>query len=184
MTNIVHHKISKKPVEHNPNKWMLSFADLLSLVLTFFVLIFAMAKPIQFTNEYKENYNSSIQFEQGDEESQIKLAQEVAVEDEYLLSIILNKIENDEGMEEFSAMLENDKLTLQIANKDLTEAAATALYNTIKSTASETWLIASSLGSAKKAAYLLKNTGMKRKISYYSDKSLQNIVKIIVYPKF
>lgn len=182
--NLVEPKISKKPVEHNPNKWMLSFADLLSLVLTFFVLIFAMAEPIQFTNEYENTNNSSIAFVIGKDDSKITLEKEVAIDNNYLQDVLTNKILNDEGMESFSTKIREGKLVIFGTNENLNDISIEALYNTIKDVEGEMRFVAKDLSTAKSVAYKFMAVGMKNHISYFANKDLQNKVEIIIYPKF
>lgn len=174
----------KKPTPKNSNQWMLSFADLLSLILTFFVLIYAMAEPVQFTNEHKEDYNSSIAFQTSEDSSQIKSAKStVVLDNEYLSSVLENKIANDEGMKNFNVRITDDKLMVATLNDNLSDEGIAALNETIGEISSEIQIISSDIGTARDVANKFKEIGIHAKISYFEDKSLQNKVEIIVYPK-
>lgn len=177
-------KFSKKPVEHNPNKWMLSFADLLSLVLTFFVLIYAMADPIQFTNQHIDTNNSAISFQLGEDKEKIKLKNEVLVDNKYLKNVIQNKIANDEGMELFKTKTSGGNLIISSDISNLTPLSIKALQDTLKATNADIRFVAGTLKDAQLVAYKFTEAGMKNKVSYYEESRLQSMVDIIVYPKF
>lgn len=179
------HIIAKKPVPDNANKWMLSFADLLSLILTFFVLIYSMADPIQFTNKHKEDYNSSIAFQLGDAPSQIKSAkQQTNVDNNYMLQVFADKSNNDEGMKSFIANIVDNKLTVKIPLDNLNELAIKSFRDTITSLDATIRFVTADVATSRDVAIQFKNQGLPNPISYFEDKSLQNNLEIIIYPEF
>lgn len=177
--------IEKKPVPDTANKWMLSFADLLSLVLTFFVLIYSMADPIQFTNKHTEDYNSSIAFQLGESPSQIKSAkQNTVVDNDYMLQVFADKSNNDEGMKKFSAKIADNNLTVQISMDNLTPSSIKAFIDTISGIDTDIRFVTQDLATSRDVANQFKNQGMENPIGYFEDKNLQNNLEIIIYPEF
>lgn len=178
-------EITKKKVTDNPNKWLFSFADLISLILTFFILIFSMAEPIQLTNQYTEGYNSPIAMQKDINGSKIRLAQiDDTIDNQYVESIIRNKIANENEMRKLNVKIIDDKLTIYAHKNIFTPEAIQAIYDTITPLSSATAVVAGRLAEARAVAYKLNNVGMTENLSYSEDKNLQNNVKIIVYPKF
>jgi flagellar motor protein MotB len=177
--------VAKKPVDSNPNKWLLSFADLLSLILTFFVLIYSMAEPMQFTNEHREDYNSSIAFQRGLDASQIESAQQKNVLDNtYLLGVISDKTANDDGMKGFVASIDEEELKISISRDRLNVDSAKSLFQTIDGIGGQMRFVSADLATSRDVANQFQKLGMQNPITYFEDKSLQNNIEIIIYPEF
>ena len=177
--------IVKKETTANPNKWLFSFADLISLILTFFILIFSMADPIQLTNEYTNSYNSPIAMQEDNKSSKIALTKEHgAVDNDYLLSIIKNKIANDDGMRRLNVKIIDGKLTIYAHKNSFGPKAIQAMYDSIAPLSSATSIVAKNLEEARAVAYKLNKLGLTDNLTYSLDKNLQNNIKIIIYPRF
>lgn len=173
-----------KPASSN-NRWLISFADLISLILTFFVMLYSMTDPVQIIPKPTKKFNSSIEFEESGKNSQVKLqTQPGNVDNEYMESIIRDKIANDDDMKKLQVKIIDDKLTIYSSIDVLTDATIKAIYDTLSPLAASTGVVASNLTKARAVAYKFNKVGMEEELSYFEDNNLQNNVKILVYPKF
>lgn len=180
-----HFEIVKKPSTDNPNRWMFSFADLLSLILTFFILIFSMADPIQLTNQYRKDFNSPVAFQDGSKESQITIASDQNVIDsDYLALIIKDKTRKDDGMKAFQISTSDESLILTTNKTSINDLSIQAIYDSFKPLPCKISVVANSYENSRAIAQKLHDIGLNENLSYFRDKQLGDDVKVIVYPKF
>jgi len=184
MSQNARHVFISKPIYVGGSQWMVSFADLLSLILTFFVMIYSMTDPIEITKP-SEIYNSSFNFDEESKNLQVKLASEQDnMNNEYVMDIIKHKITNEDDMKNFAVKIVNDNLTVSSPKDELTPLALKAVYDTISPLSSKTSINANNLVDARAVAYKFHELGMKDNIAYFEDNNLQNKIEIVVYPKF
>jgi len=167
------------------NRWLMSFADLLSLILTFFVMLYSMTDPIQINTKPSKNYNSAVEFKDGGKDAKIALENPLAtVDNGYIESVIRDKIIHDDGMKKLHVKIINDKLTVYADKTSYTDQTIKALYDTITPLSSVTGVVASDLATARDVAHKFNKLGMTDNLTYFEDNNLQNNVKILIYSKF
>lgn len=178
-------EFASKPRPNNSQKWMLTFADLLSLILTFFVLIYSMADPIQFTNTYNEDFNSSKLFEVDNNESKIQLGIEKnVVDNSYMQNIFQNKIGNEQDLKNLKTKIDNDKFVVFASKETIDDKTLLAFYQTVKSFDNQIRIIAQDLNDSHNIAHKLQQLGMTNNLGYFEDNNLQNTIEIVIYPQF
>ena len=174
-----------KPSAGSSNRWLMSFADLLSLILTFFVMLYSMTDPVQIVPKPTKNFNSTVEFQDNGKGSQIQLqTQPGNVDNEYMESVIRDKITHDNDMRKLYVKIIDDKLTIYTGMDNLTDATIKALYDTISPLKSATGIVADNIDDARAVAYKFNKIGMTENLAYFEDNNLQNNVKILVYPKY
>lgn len=109
-------------------QWLLTFADLLSLILTFFVMLYAMSS-IDGTEWEKVNHSLSQRLKPNPEQGYSDPAAELgikrinvanAVSLDYLSSVIAEKIKDSEKLSNsFSSSYDGDKLVITLIDKDV-----------------------------------------------------------------
>lgn len=175
-------RTKKAPISQ---KWMFSFADLLSLILTFFVLIYSMADPMQLTNILKNDNNSAIALERGNEETKIKLSlPKNLIDDDYLMQVFADKIANDEGMQIFKTKTENDRFYISTKAELIKPTSTQALFETISRFDNDKKIVAGTLDIARNFALELKKYGKIENLSYFEKSELADKIEVIIYPQF
>jgi len=125
------------------NGWMVIFADLTALLLTFFVLLLSMSSIN--TNEWEKvvnalttNLGENIEGDQGEDGSDLSVTEKFApkaVDLDYLKNILVNKIQGDALLVKATIKVESDRMTISLpsdalfkpSSAELTERATEAI---------------------------------------------------------
>lgn len=124
----------------NKNAWMMTFADLLSLMLTFFILIFSMS-IVENRKWEKVVQSLSSRLSPDKEENLIQYTEDYGVHSkesvkprdlEYLYTIIQQKLLTADMQEDVQTNLLDDRIILSMTNESLFESDSTALTSRAK----------------------------------------------------
>lgn len=121
----------EKQEDEKPNQaWMMTFADLLSLVLTFFVLLYSMSalesnKWEEISQSLAQKLNPSIEVERetpAASRSIEKISLPKAMSLDYLSAIIADKFRDSTGLQEaFTLQYQDDRLVISLIGKAVFE---------------------------------------------------------------
>ncbi len=125
------------------NGWMVIFADLTALLLTFFVLLLSMStintnEWAKVVNALSTNLGENIEGDQGEDGSDLSVQENYvpkAVDLDYLKNILVNKIQGDPILSKARIVVDSDRMTISLpsdtlfkpSSAELTERATTAV---------------------------------------------------------
>lgn len=176
-------RTSMPETESGSPQWMVSFADLLSLILTFFVLIYSMANPMQMTNIFKNQYNSVLQNESDIIFSEIEMETDSAVNSSaYLKNIFKNKIGGDKELQALGINSKDGKFFISVPFGSLTDGRIEKIADFIRPFEREKHIYASQLDNSKIIADKLERLGVSDGLGFYQKPGLQDRIDIIIYP--
>jgi len=168
--------------EQTSPAWMLTFADLLSLVLTFFVLIIATAKPIVQGSVYNKSSETIIAASTAENENQIKLHvtdQQDSVT--YLYKIIHEKLLADKDLANIKLVESNETLVISSSTEKFSQISL-KLARLLKVVDNDIWIYSSDINISHRALGLLKNNGLNKNIIIAQSATPQGQIDIVIFP--
>lgn len=176
---------TKKKQDGGPGqaKWMISFADLLSLILTFFVLIYSMAQPMQFTNIYERQYNSVVNLNPEVNFSQVKAERILnRVSSEYLMTLFEGKLSEGGAYDELSFSTKEDLFVISLDKDRVNPQVAAAVADILKNFGNQKKIVGPSLDDSYNIAQILDEKGVTEFVGFHQHDRLKDKIDIIIFP--
>ena len=164
------------------SQWMLSFADLLSLILTFFVLIFSMANPMQQTNIFSHEYDSLINQESDINFSEIKIERyDSSISTDYLEGIIKDKLLQDEILQNIGVRTDHNKLIFSVPSLQISDELMYSLSDLLRVYDKRIHVYSVNLEFSKTIAEQLQENGITDGLGFYEQQDIKDRVDVIIY---
>ncbi|PIR32846.1 MAG: hypothetical protein COV36_03450 [Alphaproteobacteria bacterium CG11_big_fil_rev_8_21_14_0_20_44_7] len=172
----------KPTAESDQPQWMISFADLLSLILTFFVLIYSMAQPMQMTNIYKWDYNSLVSLNTDINFSKINLEQGSDVmTNEYLLNIFTQRLKN-ENLDYLEIKTEHENFVISLSYDAINPEVLQKLAEILRSFNTNKHIFTADLARSYEIMGDLADLDVTEKIGAFEKDGIGDKVDIVIYP--
>jgi hypothetical protein len=163
-------------------QWMLSLSDLLSLILAFFVLIFATSNPTIHDSKYDkdkpteisattENIPTSIGFEQTDQD----------ISTNYLYKIIQDKISGDRELSHLKFSARGESLVISTSPNEFSNIAP-KLSRLLGVIQNDIWIYSQSLNMSYDAVQKLQKSGLNKNITFAQSSSSKGQIDIVILP--
>lgn len=171
-------RIPSKPAVSS-NQWMLSFADLLSLILTFFVLIYSMANPIQQTNIFKNNFDSLKHQESDINFADIKVERfATEISSEYLDNIF--ETTQNPALKNLRTSSKANKFIISIPLNKIDDKMIQQIAETIRVFDKRKHIYSNNLDFSKKIADQLRTNGVNSGLGFYEDRLIEDRIDIVI----
>lgn len=170
-----------------PPRWMLSFADLMSVLLTFFVLLFSMSVPPesqdQKQNDLKNTGDAAFSLKTAPLDTKIKIAKtDQALSTNYISDVIRNRMVDHPELAKANIEADDVKLTISISANEFTDEYAANLADILKSLTNRTSVYSSVIDQSKAVVEKLQQFGLDRNISFYESHDKSGKIDIVIYP--
>ena len=177
-----------KPQNFGPPRWMLSFADLMSVILTFFVLLFSLSVPpsSKVDQDNKLTGNSEAAFSVKHAKSFNGVQAAVTDKDlstNYLADILKNRMATYPELAKAKLeQTENDNLTISIAANEFSDEYAANMALVLKPLTNKVAIYTAALDQSKAVVDKMQQKGLDRNISYFESHDIPGRIDIVIYP--
>lgn len=162
--------------------WMLSFADLLSLVLTFFVLIIATAKPIVQGSVYEQTGETIISAKTEERENKILLqVSEQDLSTNYLYKIMKEKFALDKDLASLKLTPHDNKLSISVTSNKFNQLSG-KLARLIKVIDNQIWIYSANIDDSQTALILLQQNGLNKNLAIAQSHMPKGQIDIVIFP--
>ena len=165
-------------------RWILSFADLLSVILSFLVLAYSMAlptntKPVVF---HKDDSSAISALSSSYKEKVDITRNDQVLSANYLYQIMSKKIAEDpELAPKLTLKSEGDSLIITIQTHDYMDAAA-KLVQLLKVAKNDIWIYSSNLDISRQAYEELKKRGFDNNVTIMDSEMPNTQIDIVIHP--
>lgn len=165
------------------SQWMLSFADLLSLMVTFFVLIFSFGFPYYRISDYEKERETTVSVQKADVESNVKLSRtDENLSTNYLLSVISGKLKNDPQLRSFSAEYRGEKIIISLDEDKWNDSLALKITQILKAISNDIRIYTGELDRSYSIIEQMKKHKLTKKIDFFEDTQLTGKIDIVIHP--
>ena len=170
-----------------PPRWMISFADLMSVILTFFVLLFSMAAPPS-TEDQKDNglektEEAAFSVNKGTNDTNIKTARtDQDLSTNYLADVIQNRMATYPELAKAKLEATDDKLSISITASEFNDEYAANMAQILKSLDNKAAIYSAVLDQSKAVVEKLQEKDVEKNIAFYESKDMAGKIDIIIYP--
>lgn len=177
---------SQTTINTGPPRWMLSFADLLSVILSFFVLIYSMSKPPDHHIPNAGDARTSkapFSVTRHNSSSQIGLSStDQDLSTNYLYDIIKEKVAMHNEQAKMQIISEADRLVISTKNEDFDDNVAIHMATIIKGMSNRVEIYSDNIDHSYSILKMLQQNGMDKNINFFASNDSQGKIDIVVYP--
>ena len=164
-------------------RWMLSFADLLSCIMAFFVLLYSISAPTEVKhNNLKGDSESAEAVKKTVILTNVQLAktdQDLSIT--YLYNVIKEKIAAYPELKNVIVTPSPTELNLTVDVATF-KKSATQLTSVLRAIPNRVEIYSPDLELSAKALEILRRYDLDKKINYFEDRNLEHKIDIIIYP--
>ena len=178
-------ELATNHVTYGPPRWMISFADLMSVILTFFVLLFSMSSPPksseELDNKLKGNSEAPYSAQSDNLKSKIKTARtDQDLSTNYLADVIENRVATYPELANSRITAGDDRLTISIAAAEFNDKFAANIAEILTSLNNRSAIYSENLDQSHAVVEKLQQSGLERNIAYFEGHDMQGKIDIVV----
>ncbi len=163
-------------------RWILSFADLLSVILTFFVLIYSMSIPPDH-NELNRSGETDFSLKSSPPPLDAKLARtDEDLATSYLYQVITEKAKRDKDLSALKYSLAGEDIVISLNANEFTPVYERKLASFLKTIENDIRIYTGNLTFSHNVAVKLRKSGLNKNITYLENPELDSKIDIIIYP--
>ena len=164
-------------------RWMLSFADLLSCILAFFVLLFSVSVPDEVKhNEYKKPIEAAYAVKKTTVVTNVQLARtDEDLSTNYLYDVMKEKIGAYPELKTVVLTPSPTELSM-VVDVATFKKSAPQMAAVLHAIPNRVEIYSADLDVSGKALEILNRFDLNKKIIYFEDRNLEHKIDIVVYP--
>ncbi len=179
--------IDNAPAISGPPRWMMSFADLMSVILTFFVLLFSMSVPPHSKDKIDNNMSKTAEatfaVSKTEVETNIKTAKtDQGMSTNYLTDVIKNKIAISPELAKARLVPDDEKLAISIKPTEFDDAYAKGMAGILKTLDNRVAIYSVNLDQSRAVMKKLQENGLEKNISFLESQDASGKIDIVIYP--
>jgi len=177
--------ITKPQSNTQQPQWMLSFADLMSLILTFFVLIYSMGKPIHKDNIYDDDRKTVVNANPDNKRNSVHIQRtDENMSTNYLLNVVQTKFDADPTLSKFKVGTEDDKIVIEINRNVFDPQSQLKLANVLRTIDNDTKIFSSKIDTSFEVSNKFTTNGLNKKMDILASHKIidPNLTKVVIYP--
>jgi flagellar motor protein MotB len=169
---------------NKPARWMLSFADLLSVILCFFVLMYSMSIPNQEAKEkYDNNSTNPANLETSNKQKNVTLTKtDINLSTSYLMNVISEKANRDEDLKKLNLSAVGENIVISLTEAEFTTQLAPKIAALLKPISNDIFLFTGNLDKSYDVANTLKQNYMEKDIALIESPKHKGRIDFVIYP--
>lgn len=170
---------------HNkPARWILSFADLLSVILCFFVLMYSMSQPNdKIVEKYDNNSTNQASINTSPNNQNIKIAKtDINLSTSYLMNVIAEKANRDSDLQQLNLSQKGENIVISLTETQFNSQLAPKLSALLKPISNDIFLFTSDLDKSYDVANILKQNYMDKNITIIESPNRKGKIDFVIYP--
>ena len=165
-------------------RWILSFADLLSVVLSFLVLAYSMSLPANTKKtEFNKSGAGSFSLMSGEHKENIAIAKNSAdLSTNYLYQVMEKKIAQDPALApNITLRSQGDSLVMTMKVSSFIDIAP-RLAQMLKVVKNDIWIYSSSIDNSYRAYSALAKSGFTKNLTFVETDMPNTQIDIVIHP--